>query len=167
MTNQPMSDRPPKFAFKPTLRAYGKLDIVAELIICTVNDGRIQPHAAIFQYSSRYPLGAVAYPKSWEEGVQAVGTVESYRADLERANKWNASIPAQMEGQRQDIEKWQRDNPTKKPRRLERMYHQPVPVKLVLMGLNDARDAYTPVYDPHGLEAEMDDMMLLNFRRIT
>ena len=58
-----MSDRSPRYDFRPKLRPYGKLDISAELVVCRVWNGQLVPDG---------------YPKSWEEAVTMVATAEEH-----------------------------------------------------------------------------------------
>ena len=51
--------RKPKFEFVAKPRVYGMLDLSYELIVCLVENGRLRP---------------IDYPKSWQEGVNKVGT---------------------------------------------------------------------------------------------
>jgi len=165
-----MSDRLPKFTFVPRPKTYGKLDISHELIVCRVHQGR---------------LIEAQYPSSWEAGVNVVGTAEQLRRYLDYRQAydewwaqhaaWRAenNIPPEPHygrntssrvGQRQwkDYEAAVAGKPPEPSKRF-------APVKfcerLVLLGLNDRRDSYEVIYDPHGLEADIDPMMLLNFRR--
>jgi hypothetical protein len=131
-----MSDRPPKFDFQPKLRSYGKLDISAELVVCSVNNGRLLP---------------ISYPKSWEEAVIKVSTAEEH--DRQRAYSDKTRTKEYQE-------EFLKQNPTRRY-----AYVAPYPQPTLLLGLNDARDSYEIVYDPHDLGGQVDPMMLLNFRR--
>ncbi len=128
--------RPPKFDFMPRPRTYGRLDISAELIVCSVMNGRLVPRH---------------YPESWQSAVNLVGTAEEHARQRAHADETRT---------KEYEEEWRRANSKRKY-----FYPEPYPVPMLLMGLNEARDGYEIVLDPHNIGGEVDPMMLLNFRR--
>lgn len=132
-----MIDRPQKFDFRPRFRAYGKLDISAELVVCSVEAGRLLPHY---------------YPKSWEDAVTTVGTAEQHARLRDYANSTRT---------KEYEEQYFKLNPKRKYVDIA-----PYPIPKLLLGLNENHDAYEIVYDPHDLGGQLDPMMLLNFRRM-
>jgi hypothetical protein len=84
------------------------------------------------------------YPKSWEE---AVITVDHSKPISEERRTWPA------------------ERPSKKFIGPMPFATRPNPNPVLLMGLNEARDAFEVVYDPNDLAGQIDPMMLLNFRR--
>lgn len=181
-----MSDKP-----KPTLfaapRAYGKLDTSKELVICRVMEGKLVEASVVRGDIAGY---YTAYPKSWEEGVNAVGTREKRAKDLqylaESRAKWEEWEQLRKAWEEQHGEPphvdYQRGTTSATGREQWRQYDEfmqgkpPYPEKpfaprsndpdpLLMMGLNSERTGYEAVYDPHDIAADIDPMMLLNFRR--
>jgi hypothetical protein len=147
-----MTARKPKFDFMPTLRTYGKLDTSKELLVCTVIEGRVV-------------VDHCALADSWETCVMNVGSPKSLQAEIEKVTAYNADLPRVQLEDDAIIEAWNAENPDKKPKKSVTRHEQRLPVKRLVMGLNEPRDAYEVVYDPHDIAGEIDPMMLLNFRR--
>ena len=146
--------RKPKFAFMPTPWAYGKLDLQYELIECGVLNGRlVERH----------------YPKSWEEAVIEVARAQAQQRYAERRpllEEWQRLLPEREKEYATQYEARKQDPTLPKPARVPDAPYMPtIPEKLVLVGLNDLRDCYEIVFDPHDIGGEVDPMMLLNFRR--
>ena len=152
-----VEDRKPKFAFEPTLRRYGQLDISSELIVCTVHGGRLIPNS---------------YPKSWEDGVMMVGTAEARKKSVDYATATNADYEQRLTDYRERmvaheaaLAMWKDNHEGPRPKPPQYPSKITVSPVTLLVALNEARDCYEIVYDPHDLGGLVDPMMLLNFRR--
>ena len=115
--------RKPKFEFVAKPRVYGMLDLSYELIVCLVENGRLRP---------------IDYPKSWQEGVNKVGTPAA-RAYAQKLH--DERFPEYREWVKRDAEywtahdAWRKDKTLPKPVRPQQTtYLTAVPPKLALMG---------------------------------
>jgi site-specific recombinase XerD len=96
---------------------------------------------------------------------EAVEKLTTYRVRVSAARSlyaWVTVEAVNAEEARDVIGKaWRKDKTLPKPVRPQQTtYLIAVPPKLVLMGLNDNRDCYEVVYDPHDIGGDIDPMML-------
>lgn len=180
MSDEP-KDRPPKFEFVARPRVYGDLDTRRVLIVCRVIDKKLaEAHYPLSWAEGVARVGNVEdYRRRFAEREAARAAHAEWRLayDAWRERHQVPRTPSYVKETQSTVgrKEWEVYNeaadkakaagdPEPQPKHNDYVLSQPVE-QFVLVALNDTKESYEIVYDPHGLEGIIDPMMLLNFRR--